>query len=422
MTTRAQRRRQNLDMSPLWAGVLLMLIGVGVIYSALLSPGGVVTGDEHLKQLQWVVVALLVAGFATLISPRTLDALTWPLYGLILLGLVAVLVLPADMTGTHRWLRIGAFTFQPSELAKVFTLLGLARYLGEHRCDPNRVGTILQVFAIAGLPMLLVLKQPDLGTSLVFPPLAVALLYWRGLSTVNLFLLVTPAISAVTAFIYPPVLGEPDFIHMLPWATLMILVTGAAIFSGMGVVRGVFALATNIGAGIVTPYIWRGLKSYQQQRIVTFLQPEADPLGAGYQIIQSKVAIGSGGFWGKGYLNGSQSKLDFLPERHTDFVFAVLGEEAGWVGAVFVLLVFFFVVARAIQIARQTRHRYASLVAFGIATIFCFHVLVNVGMATGLMPVTGLTLPLVSYGGSSMVVTMGMIGLLVGIGMRRHHQ
>jgi rod shape determining protein RodA len=270
--------------------------------------------------------------------------------------------------------------------------------------------------------MLLILEEPDLGTCLVFPPLAVAMLYWRGLSPVLLFLLVSPAVSAVTAFLYPPILGEPDWIHMLPWATLMAAVTALAIFSGMGLGRAIIALASNIAAGLVTPYLWYGLKDYQKLRILTFIQPEQDPLGAGYQIIQSKVAIGSGGVWGKGFLQGTQSKLDFLPERHTDFIFAVLGEELGLVGAAVVLGIYFFIIVKALQFAREARYPFASLVAFGIGTVFTFHVIVNVGMAAGMMPVTGLTLPLLSYGGTSVAMSMGMVGLLVGIGMRRRER
>lgn len=423
MSLQRASRWRSLDLSPLIAALILGLIGVAAIYSAVLGAEGSVVQPYHLRQLRWLGIGIGVALVAVAVQPRTIEGAAPLLYGGTILLLVALLVLPAETGGTKRWMSLGPASFQPSELAKIVTVFLIARVLSDKRLDPNRAFSIIRIALLGFLPMVLILKQPDLGSSLAFPPIVMALLYWRGLSGERLFLIVAPVLSAGTAFLYPPLLGQAaNWFHLLPWATLMLVVTAVVVHSRMGLPRGILTIASNIVAGLATPYLWEKLHDYQRLRIVTFLQPESDPRGAGYQIIQSKVAIGSGGILGKGYLHGTQSTLDFLPERHTDFIVAVLGEEWGLAGMMVVLGLFFFVIYKAVRFAQESRHSFASLAAFGIATILSFHVLVNVGMATGMMPVTGLTLPLVSYGGSSLVTTMTMVGLLVGIGMRRYER
>lgn len=420
MTTRAQRRRKNLDVSPLLAAAILCIIGAAVVYSAVVAGGA--SDNYHLLQLQWLGIGIVGAMVAMAFQPRTLEGLAIPMYVAIIAVLILLLLLPGTTANTKRWIDLGPIGLQPSEPAKLVTVFMLARFLSDRRLDPNRASVVLQASVLGAVPMLLVLKQPDLGTSLVFPLIVLGMLYWRGLSGVQLFMLLSPGLSVITAFIYPPVLGEPDWIHMLPWATLMVAVTVVAIFSNTGLWRGLLAIAANIGVGLVTPFLWATLADYQKSRIITFLSPEADPRGGGYQIIQSKVAIGSGGWTGKGWLQGTQSSLDFLPERHTDFIVAVLGEEWGFLGVLLVLGLFFFIILKSIRFAREARHPFSSLTSFGLGTILTYHVFVNLGMATGLMPVTGLTLPLVSYGGTSLLMTMVLIGLLVGIGLRRHER
>ena len=421
MTLRSAKRRRNLDLSPLFAALLLGLIGVAVIYSAVRSPDGSLDYAYHCRQLQWLGIGTIVALVVAAIPARTIEGATPLLYCGIVALLLAMLFMPGETAGTKRWLSLGPLSFQPSELAKIIVVFMLARALDDKRLNPNRPTVILWASALALLPMALIFKQPDLGSSLAIPPIVMAMLYWRGLSGVRLFLIAAPVLSAIIAFLYPPLLGQAaGWIHLLPWATLMLLVLAVTILARLGLARSLLSIAATIIAGLATPFLWEKLHAYQQQRIITFLQPEADPRGAGYQIIQSKVAIGSGGFWGKGYLHGTQSTLDFIPERHTDFIVAVLGEEWGLVGMLVVLGLFFFLIHKAIRFAHDTRHEFSALTAIGIATILTFHVLVNVGMATGIMPVTGLTLPLVSYGGSSLLTTMTMVGILIGIGMRRH--
>ena len=423
MSLSSDRRRHNLDLSPIVAFVILGFVGAALIYSAVGGVEAESLGKLHIAQLRWLGIGIVISIITIGLNPRSIEGVAYLLFGATMLLLCAVLLLPGETAGTKRWLDVGPIAFQPSELAKIATILALARFLADRRIDPNRPGTLCWAAVLGLVPMFLILKQPDLGTSLAIPPIVLAMLYWRGLSPVRLFLIVAPALGAVIAFMYPPLLGKAaGWIHLLPWGVLMVVVTSTVILSGMGWIRGGLALASNIVAGLATPFLWGQFHDYQRQRIISFLQPEIDPRGAGYQIIQSKVAIGSGGLFGKGFREGTQSTLDFIPERHTDFIVSVLGEEWGLLGMGIVLGLFFFVIHKAIRFAQESRHDFSSLCAFGIGTVFSYHVLVNVGMATGLMAVTGLTLPLVSYGGSSLLLTMGMVGLLVGIGMRRHER
>ena len=251
------------------------------------------------------------------------------------------------------------------------------------------------------IPMALILKQPDLGTSLVFPVVLLALWFWSGLSLLHLFLILSPLVSLLAAS------------HWLAWAVYFAVLLTILFLLRPGMLFGIVAVVTNLASGIVTPFLWNRLADYQKLRILSFLDPGLDPRGAGYQIIQSKIAIGSGGVLGKGLLAGSQTRLDFLPERHTDFVFSVIGEELGLWGALIVIALFAFILYRAIRIAARCRSRFASYVVFGAASIFLLQLVVNVGMTLGIMPVTGLALPFVSYGGTSLVLSWTIVALLV---------
>ncbi len=286
------------------------------------------------------------------------------LYIFNLIMLVAVMVLGQSALGAQRWIQIGPITLQPSEFSKIIMIISLAAILEDKIGKLNTFKDLLPVAAYLGVPFLLVLKQPDLGTSLVFLAIFVAMIFAAG---VNLRLL-------------------------------------AMIF----------------GAGIAClPVLWHFLKDYQKMRIMVFMNPNVDPLGSGYHIIQSKIAIGSGMFFGKGLFGGTQSQLNFLPENHTDFIFAVVGEELGFVGASILLILYLILLYRGVKIAREASDNFGMLLAVGISAMLAFHVLVNVGMTTGIMPVTGIPLPLMSYGVSSLTTNMMSIGILLNIYMRR---
>ncbi len=259
---------------------------------------------------------------------------------------------------------------------------------------------------LVAVPTFLVLIEPDLGTSLVFIFIAAPMMIVGGINILHLVIMIMPVIvllSSFSVFILIPVIALFFFILMGMKLRLIVII----IFS-----------IVNIGIGLSGPKIWNNLHPYQQQRIKTFMNPEADPHGAGYQVIQSKVAVGSGGFWGKGYLKGTQGHLKFLPAGHTDFIFSVFCEEWGFVGASAVLLVFLLLVYRGLVLSGKCRSKFSQLVLVGCAAHFASHALVNIGMAIGLIPVTGLPLPFMSYGGSSLLLNMTLAGLMAGLGMR----
>jgi rod shape determining protein RodA len=259
---------------------------------------------------------------------------------------------------------------------------------------------------IALLPALLILRQPDLGTSLVFFAILIFMLFWSGVPILYLFLIVSPFISLICAF------------HWVAWALFFLLVVFLLYRLRLNFLLSVGFLLCNLTFGMITPLVWNRLHDYQKDRIIIFLDPGRDPQGAGYQIIQSKVAIGSGGILGKGYLQGTQTKLAFLPHQHTDFVFSVLAEEFGLLGALVLLGLFSFLIIKGTIIARKTRNAFSSNVALGITSIFAFQMLVNIGMTVGFLPVTGLTLPFVSYGGSSLLLSWILVGVLLAIHYR----
>jgi rod shape determining protein RodA len=256
-------------------------------------------------------------------------------------------------------------------------------------------------FALA--PMLLVLKQPDLGTSSTFLIILLSLLFWSGLSIYFLVLLVSPILSLILAF------------HWLSWGIFFGALLTVILRSRPGRWLGTFVVMLNLSVGIVTPIVWNNLHDYQKDRIFSFLDPNKDKLGSGYQLIQSKVAIGSGGLLGKGYLNSSQARLEFLPMQHTDFIYSVLGEEFGLAGCSFVLALLSIMVYRGVRISLKARNNFAGFLAWGISAVLAFQSSVNIGMTLGLLPVTGIPLPFVSYGGSAMIVNWAMWGIVLNI-------
>jgi rod shape determining protein RodA len=260
--------------------------------------------------------------------------------------------------------------------------------------------------AICGVPALLVLKEPDLGTALVFCAIFLGMVAWANIPGWILALVLTPFVSLIAAA------------SVTAWLVFFILLILALIIGRPGFWPSVWMALVNLAAGIVAPLLWNRLHDYQQMRVLIFLDPSKDPQGAGYQIIQSKVAIGAGGLFGKGFLAGSQTHLKFLPAQHTDFVFAVLGEEFGLLGATLVLLLLAILIIRGCWFAQKTRNRFGSYLAVGISSIILFHVLVNVGMTLGMFPVTGLPLPFLSYGGSALLAMWTNVAIVLVVAER----
>jgi len=356
---------RNFDFVLIGAVILLNAIGLLTIASAthMNSANGEIQWYAQ-RQAVFFVLGLAFIVFSLRFDYGQLENFSVPLYLLTLAMLLAVMFFGRAALGAQRWIQIGPVILQPSEFSKIIMIIVLAKLLNDRKDNLTGVLAALPVVGYVSLPFLLVLKQPDLGTSLVFLAITVVMLYVAGMP-----------------------------------ARFYGYLAGAAL-----------ALA---------PVFWHLLKEYQKQRILVFFDPERDPYGSGYHIIQSKIAIGSGLLTGKGLFAGTQSQLNFLPENHTDFVFAVLGEEAGFVGVAVVLLLYAVVFYRGLRIAMEAKDDFGALLAMGIVAMLGFHVAVNIGMTVGIMPITGIPLPFMSYGISALTANMLCIGLLLNINMRR---
>jgi len=398
-------RFPQIDVPLLFSVLGLVAIGLATVYSATSIPGA--HQGLWTRQLAWAGVAFLAAWIAAGIHYRAYDALAWPLYGISLALLVLVLGIGTSAYGAKRWLDFGALKFQPSELAKIATVIVLARVLDNPNLNLRRVRWWLPPMILTLVPFLLVLREPDLGTSLSFPVILIAMYYWAGMPLSTLVLGLSPALNLVLFF----ATGS------LWWFAAILTAALAAIRPRLAVL--VLVVGVNGALAAVLPQAWNHLHDYQRQRIETFLNPGQDPHGAGYQIIQSKIAMGSGGVTGKGYLKGSQKALAFLPMRHTDFIFSVVGEELGLVGTLIVVILYGVLLLRGMRVATEARNGFGSLMVVGLVAAFFYHVAVNILMTIGWAPVTGLPLPLLSYGGTALIVNGLEIGLIMNVAMRR---
>ncbi len=410
---------RELDSALIGAALLVALLGVIMIYSAgpQDDPAAYGGGDgPWRKQAIYGVVAVVLTMVVVFLPYKLLHSLAYVLYAVSLLSLIAVLLWGTGEQAS-RWLEVGPVRLQPAEFAKLAVIIALARYLGDLRAEEvSGPRAFCGAFLIAAVPLVLVARQPDLGTGMAFGAALFPMLYWAGMRRAYIFCIISPMFSVIFSL-------EELWQGVAPFVfAVFVVVSSIAIHFLLG---RLWATATmvvvNLSAGLITAYLWKNLlHDYQKERILTFLDPESDRLRAGWNIIQSKIAIGSGGVTGKGLLKGTQTRFEFLPAAHTDFIFSVIGEELGFVGAMAVLALFSFLVSRALQIGYLAQSRFYSLLAIGLAALLAFHVFVNIGMAIGLMPVTGLPLPFLSYGGSSLLASFLGIGLLLHVYAYRH--
>ncbi len=415
----SDRSLHNIDWLILISALLLMAVGLLNLYSVGHVPedmreafGESSSGFFH-RQLIWSALGLGVMALAFLIPFRYFEGGAVLFYFVVLAMLLFVLLLePAK--GSSRWIVLGGFRFQPSEVMKVALIFFLARFLAEKRHDPNRIRVIAVAIGSTAIPFLLIMKQPDLGTALIFPAILLTMLYWRGLDEGVMILFLSPVITAFLTVYSQDAVKKGHY--PFPLLVFFLIVLYIAYRRRKRLVQSIMLVAANLSVMIAVPTLISRLKPYQQQRILAFLRPESDILGSGWQVYQSKVAIGSGGFAGEGFLRGTQKLLAFLPERHSDFVFSVLSEEAGYLGAIGVLILFGVIIVRCLHLATKVKSRFASLALTGICSYFLLHVAINIGMTIGLAPVTGLPLPFLSYGGSSMLVTCFLTGLILNFG------
>jgi rod shape determining protein RodA len=380
-----------------------MLFGLATLYSAGQTDVPTRAAGVWHRQFVWFGVGIVACGVIYNISLRVMEWLAPALYAfsILLLGLVLIVGTGAGTAeSSHSWLSIGGHQVgQPSELAKVATVLMLARFLSSRKEAPRSLKDLIGPALIVGVPFLMVLKQPDLGSALVFVGIFFAMLFWSGVRPRLLFLMATPGISLLLAF------------NTLTWSAWIIVFVLILIAWRPYVWDWTMFLAANVAMGAIAMPLWTRLAPYQQNRLLTFLNPEVDPRAAGYHAIQSRVAIGSGGWFGTGYTDGPQKRLAFLPEQHTDFVFSVVGEELGFLGVLVALSLFLTLFLVLVRIARRAPDPFSSLVVFGIVGLFFTHVFENVGMTVNLMPITGIPLPLFSYGGSFFIICLLCLGV-----------
>lgn len=376
---------KNLDW--IFVGLLLLLLAVSLLVLGSAS-GNVIKADPmHFVQRQavWMVLGIVVASFVAWFDYRELKKYILPVYGLMLLLLVGVLFVPLrEGVDAARWYNIGSFSFQPSELGKLVVIVTLAAYLTMRQDRITEWRTFFGAMLLTCVPMLLIVIEPDLGTSLVFGFVMVAMMWMSGIPKKRMLIFM-----------------------------LIILLMVAFVFVDLWFATDGF---THLADELPVPL---PLKTYQLNRLIIFVNPDMDPLNTGYHIIQSKVAIGSGGLLGKGYGEGSQVQSNFLPTHHTDFIFAVVGEELGFIGAIGVLLIYMLLLLRAVRIAVQASDMFGTLIVSGIVAMFLFQVYINIGMTIGIMPITGLPLPFFSYGGTSLLINMLAVGLILSVNMRR---
>ncbi len=371
--------------------------GVALLYSASQTASG--DNAQYWQfQLIWLFAALVAYAVIGVVPMRVIEKISRPAYVVSLFLLVLVLAFPA-ISGARSWIRMGSIGFQPSEFAKIATILVIAQWAARLKTPPRGMTELVVPAVLVGLPATLTLLQPDLGTAIVYVLLFAALCFWAGTPPVIVFLLLSPIVSILLTF-------------SLPLWSLYILALGALLF----VLRPprstwIYVSATNLLMGIVALPLWNQLAGYQKQRLLIFLQPESDPRGAGWNVIQSKVAIGSGGWFGKGFLEGTQKRLAFLPERHTDFIFSVLGEELGFIGVLVAFGLFGLLLLEGVRIAERNPDPYASTLAFGLVALIASHLAINTAMTVGMMPITGLPLPFLSKGGSFLVVCFAAVAL-----------
>ncbi len=348
-------------------GITLIIASCGVLNLYSVTSGQEMAGTPfYLKQILWLLIGLAFMITVSFIEYRYYLDFAYIVYIVALILLVGVLGYGMITSGARRWVRMGGFSFQPSEFVKISFIFALAKFF-QH--PPQRGGyslkNLILPFLLLFLPMGLILKQPDLGTAIIL-----LLVFFSVLLFVK-----------------------------VRWSSLLTLV---------------------LAGGAALPLLWNFLKEYQKKRIVTFFNPDLDPLGAGYHLIQSKIALGSGGIMGKGFMKGTQGKLGFLPEQQTDFIFAALGEEWGLIGTLVMVGLYLALILWGLRIAVGSKDRFGAILAFGVVSMLFWHVFINIGMALGMMPVVGIPLPLLSYGGSFVVCTLMGIGILLNVSMRRY--
>lgn len=397
----------KVDWFFLFLTLCLMVCGVLLVYSATNNEKVVFYETFWFRQIIYFVCGSAIAAGIVFLRLDWLKRMVVPMYVAALILLVVVLFFAGDVVkGAGRWIDLGIFKLQPSEFAKIAYLLTISYWLSRHPVSLFKLKSFVVPMLLFIVPFALVLKQPDLSTALVFIAVTYVGFFFAGLTLTDMFLLASPLLSVLFSH------SQTTMFQVL-WGLLICAVVFSLVRRRLPKILTVLFLVVNIFAGYASSMAWNMLQPHQQKRVNTFLDPMSDPLGDGYQVLQSLTAIGSGGLKGKGFGHGTQTNLAFLPEEHTDFIFSVLGEQFGFAGCAFVLCLYALFLWRATSICKQTSDPFVTLMVMGASTIFLFHILVNIAMTIGLMPVTGLPLPFLSYGGSFALTCMVLVGFLL---------
>jgi len=427
----------KIDMLLVISVILVAFIGILTIYSGGFDPIDKVNSGLYKKQIVWFISGFIFMVIFTFVSYKYLGDYSLYIYLFFLLLLLITTFFGTPVRNTRAWISFGFFSIQPSEFMKLAVVFILGKYLEMREREIRNLRELVIPSVLTIVPMMIILLQPDFGTAVLFIPILFTMLFVGGADVTHLLSIICiAAIATVVPMVltYREWIGASGSNFMLDFfkdINLLFAVSGILLlvavllyavhffFPGK-VYRRLYIPATILSFGLFfSVVIQKILKEYQKRRILVFLNPDLDPHGSGYNVIQSKIAVGSGGFFGKGFLNGSQSQLGFLPEKTSDFVFSVFAEEWGFFGSIILLGLLALIVLRGIQIAFESKDKYGALLASGIVAILFFHVLINVGMVIGIMPVTGLPLPFVSYGGSNLMMSMMAVGILINIRMRK---
>ena len=396
-------RVRQLDKALVLSVAALALFGLATLYSAGQTDVPTFVTTIWKQQLVWLALGLTIGGVTFRTSPRMLEWATPYTYAITLFLLLVTLFIgtgAGTAAGSKSWIAIAGHRFgQPAELAKLATILMLARWLATLREPPTTLRDLIIPGIIAGLPCLLVLKQPDLGSAIVFVAILFAMLFWAGTKPSLLVLAASPVIGLVLAF------------STVAWGIWIAVLAVLLLWWRPYLWEGIAIMGLNVLGGVLALPFWNRLAPYQQNRLLAFLNPDVDPRAAGWHVIQSKVAVGSGGLLGKGFTEGTQKRLAFLPAQHTDFIFSVVGEELGFVGVLVALSLFAWLLFALLRVARRATDPFSSLCVFGIAGLFFTHIVENVGMTINLMPITGIPLPFFSYGGSFLLACSIGVGI-----------
>ena len=392
---------------------MLMILVVGMTFlgglmirSTELNRGATDWSQHWITGAVGFVAAMAIARFRY----ENLLPWRWAIYGFLNLSLLAVRFLGTEGLGAQRWINIAGFYVQPSEFAKIGIIVTIAALLNQETA--KTIPSMVKALVVTAVPWAFVFIEPNLGTSLIFGAITVGMLYWGNANPGWLLLLISPVVSAIIMTISIPA-----------WAVWIVVIFAVGWLSlPWSWLGGVGAIIINLTSGALGHMLWEVLKDYQKDRILMFLDPDKDPLGGGYHLIQSRIAIGAGGMWGKGLNHGTQTQLNFIPEQHTDFIFSAIGEELGLVGSICVLFGFWLICLRLVIIAQNAKDNFGSLIAIGFLSMLVFQVVVNIGMNIGLAPITGIPLPLLSYGRSSLLANFIGLGLVESVANHRQQK